>query len=67
MARKRKAGVLGYEALFEQPTTEETLELMRDPEVRRVPDQDDHGANTARWRSTRCTGHRKHVAGQRQR
>lgn len=33
MARKRKAGVLGYEALFEQPTTEETLELMRDPEI----------------------------------
>lgn len=33
MARKRKAGVLGYEALFEQPSTEETLELMRDPEI----------------------------------
>lgn len=31
--RKRKAGALGYEALFTEPTTEETLELMRDPEI----------------------------------
>ncbi len=33
MSKKRNAGILGYEALFEKPTTEETLELMRSPEI----------------------------------
>ena len=33
MGKAWKQRALGYEALFEQPTTEETLELMRSPQI----------------------------------